>query len=386
MKVLKNKFVILVACCSIFAQQANPNLSREITFPNLDNYLTIIGDFHSHSVFSDGSVWPDIRIEEAIKDGLDIFAVTEHLERQVNKNDIPHPDRNRSFDLAKQFYQKKDLSVFRMWELYNQPFNPKELIIINGAEISREFPYGHNNAIFLKDANKLNTFNVSDAFEAAMSQEAFIFWNHSWRGQKPSATVSLTEFHKDLISKGYLHGIEIVNKDNFSEDALRIALDYNLTIMANSDIHGIIDWTYNLKEGGHRPVTIIFSNQKNEKSIKEALFNRQTVVWHNNTLVGRNEWLLPLIEKSILIDSISLSEKGGVVNVFLSNKSDTKFILKNISKFDFFNDSNIVEIQPQSSAKVSIITRGEEKIDLQFEVLNAIYAPRMHPILEMKVR
>ena len=131
---------------------------------------------------------------------------------------------------------------------------------------------------------------------------------------------------------------------------------------------------------------MLFRSEKNEKSIKEALFNRQTVVWHNNTLVGRNEWLLPLIEKTILIDSISLSEKGGVVNVFLSNNSDTKFILKNISKFDFFNDSNIVEIQPQGSTKVSVISRGDEKINLRFEVLNAIYAPRMHPVLEMKVR
>ena len=41
-----------------------------------------------HSVFSDGSVWPDIRVEEAKKDGLDVIAITEHLEYQPWKDDI----------------------------------------------------------------------------------------------------------------------------------------------------------------------------------------------------------------------------------------------------------------------------------------------------------
>ena len=45
-----------------------------------------------HSVFSDGSVWPDIRVEEAKKDGLDVIAITEHLEYQPWKDDIPHPN------------------------------------------------------------------------------------------------------------------------------------------------------------------------------------------------------------------------------------------------------------------------------------------------------
>ena len=44
-----------------------------------------------HSVFSDGSVWPDIRVQEAIRDGLDVIATTEHIEYQPWKDDIPHP-------------------------------------------------------------------------------------------------------------------------------------------------------------------------------------------------------------------------------------------------------------------------------------------------------
>ena len=64
-----------------------------------DHFL-LSADLHTHSVFSDGSVWPDIRVKEAIRENIDLLAITEHLEYQPYKEDIPHPDRNRSFILA----------------------------------------------------------------------------------------------------------------------------------------------------------------------------------------------------------------------------------------------------------------------------------------------
>ncbi|HAO89312.1 MAG TPA: PHP domain-containing protein, partial [Gammaproteobacteria bacterium] len=39
----------------------------------------MVVDLHTHSVFSDGHVWPRIRVGEAIRDGLDAMAGTEHL-------------------------------------------------------------------------------------------------------------------------------------------------------------------------------------------------------------------------------------------------------------------------------------------------------------------
>ncbi len=74
---------------------------RKIQFPDTEDFLIIVADLHTHSVFSDGHVWPNIRVEEALRDGLDLIAVTEHLEYQPHQIDIPHPDRNRSFHVAK---------------------------------------------------------------------------------------------------------------------------------------------------------------------------------------------------------------------------------------------------------------------------------------------
>ena len=84
-------------------------------------------DLHTHSVFSDGSVWPDIRVQEAKRDGLTAMAVTEHIEYQPHAADIPHPDRNRSFKLASDVAKS-------------------DVLIIAGAEITRDMPPGHINA------------------------------------------------------------------------------------------------------------------------------------------------------------------------------------------------------------------------------------------------
>jgi histidinol phosphatase-like PHP family hydrolase len=52
--------------------------------------MTLVVDLHTHSVFSDGHVWPSVRVGEAIADGLDAVAITEHLEWQPHLDDIPH--------------------------------------------------------------------------------------------------------------------------------------------------------------------------------------------------------------------------------------------------------------------------------------------------------
>ena len=165
-----------------------------------------------HSVFSDGSVWPDIRVQEAIRDGLDVIATTEHIEYQPWKDDIPHPDRNRSYEYHSNFAKNSDV------------------LVLNGSEITRDMPPGHANAIFIKDANKLITEDPLDAYLEARKQDAFIFWNHPYCGsQSPDASVPFSQTHKTLLAEGLIEGIEIVNDTTFSNEALQLALYYNLT-------------------------------------------------------------------------------------------------------------------------------------------------------------
>ncbi|MBS4063145.1 MAG: hypothetical protein KGZ74_01220, partial [Chitinophagaceae bacterium] len=95
-------FLLLFICSSFssFAQDHSHTGNRKLKFPDIPGFKTLKCDFHQHTVFSDGSVWPDIRVMEALYDGLDAISLTEHLEYQPHKADIPHPDRNRSYKLA----------------------------------------------------------------------------------------------------------------------------------------------------------------------------------------------------------------------------------------------------------------------------------------------
>ncbi len=69
-------------------------------FPDIDNYITLKCDLHIHTAFSDGQVWPDYRVTEAIMDGLDVIAITDHIEYTPHE-DYLNCDFNTSLKLLK---------------------------------------------------------------------------------------------------------------------------------------------------------------------------------------------------------------------------------------------------------------------------------------------
>ena len=338
---------------------------REITFPDVPGYQTLVCDLHIHTVFSDGSVWPDIRVQEAILDGVDAISLTEHIEYQPHKDDIPHPDRNRSFEVAKEWAGNRE----------------NDLIIIHGTEITRSMPPGHANAIFVQDVNKIIIDDPIEAYREANRQGAFVFWNHPhWPAQKPDGVAELTDMHKQLLDEGLLHGIEVVNDVTYSDEALTIAQEHDMTIMGTSDIHGLIDWAYNIPGGGHRPVTLVFANERTEEAIKEALFAKRTVAWFKNNLIGNEDVLLPLLNSCVSADGASYIEKTTVATATITNRSDATMVLLNKSEYTLHQNSDLVEILPHASSE--LLVKTGEKMDsfqLVFQVLNAISAPGEHP-------
>jgi hypothetical protein len=85
--------VILICILLLFlisaVSFAQTRARTDVNFPDIPGYKTLICDFHMHTVFSDGNVWPSIRSEEAWRQGLDAIAVTDHIENQPHKEDIP---------------------------------------------------------------------------------------------------------------------------------------------------------------------------------------------------------------------------------------------------------------------------------------------------------
>jgi len=372
---MKNRFTKAVvtllfsfyAFALIQAQTEQPEANtRAIEFPDIPGYVTLKCDLHMHTVLSDGSVWADIRVQEALKDGLDAISITDHIEYQPHEKDIPHPNRNRSYKLAKEAAKGTDL------------------LVIPGTEITRDMPPGHFNAIFVKDVNALNQKNVMEVLREAKNQGAFVFWNHPhWTSQREDGVATLTEMHHELLKEGLFAGIEVYNHSTYSKEALELAQKYNLTLMGNSDVHGLVDWSYEVPEGGHRPVTLVFAEEKSKKAMQEAMESRQTAVWFKNTLVGSQEFLAPLIEASLEIVHRS---QGLVPTLQIHNHSDADYILENTSAYSLHNYAPIFTLKAHETKAVMIKTLEElDSFELTFRVLNAFTSPNEQAEIKLLV-
>ncbi len=374
-RIKKRLFVTLcLALLTIpaFAQHSHEHTHdyRKIVFPDIPGYHTLSTDLHMHTVFSDGSVWPNIRTEEAIRDDIDVIAITDHLEYQPHEEDIPNPDRNRSYNIAQESLPADS-----------------DLIVINGSEITREMPPGHSNAIFVEDANKLLQDDFMVAFREAKNQDAFVFWNHPhWTNHRKDGVARLSDLHKELIADGMLHGIEVVNMTTYSEEALQIALDYDLTILGTSDIHGLIDWEYDVHHGGHRPVTLVFSEERTKEGLKESLMNGNTVVWYNDFFIGKEPFIVPLIEASLELSDIEYIDDTSVLNVKITNHSSSEYILRNLSEYTLHQQPDVLTIEPMSEEILNIKTLERmDSVEMPFEVLNAVTAPDQHPQISLVI-
>jgi 3',5'-nucleoside bisphosphate phosphatase len=219
----------------------------------------------------------------------------------------------------------------------------------------------------------------TNSFREARAQGAFVFWNHpNWTAQRPDGLATLTDMHRKLIADGQLHGIEVVNDLTFSDEAFQLALDNNLTIMGTSDIHDLVDWQFNVHQGGHRPVTLVLAADRSPEGIREALLAHRTVVFHNNTLAGRPEHLQPLLAACVRVEKAAYEEKSAVLEITLRNLGSADLLLENQSPYSFHQDAGLVDLHAHSTAVIQVKTREHlPSLELSFDVLNAYTAPRV---------
>lgn len=289
----------------------DPRARTPVKIPDILGYRTLKCDFHTHTVFSDGSVWPDIRAEEAWREGLDAVAITDHIEYLPHKDDLG-VRHDRSFEIAQPHGELLAVTV------------------IKGSEITRDMPPGHLNAIFLQDSTALDTGgDWRSAAQAAYAQQAFIFWNHpGWSGQQPDGIARWYPEHTELLEAGMLHGIEVVNEREYYPEAHRWSIDKKLTILSNSDIHAPVNLDYRVRQGDHRPVTLVFARDASVEAIREALFAGRTAAWSGQMLVGEERFLRPIFTQSINVLNPTVELKGTRQHfVQIENRSDLDYEL-----------------------------------------------------------
>ncbi|MCW8927048.1 MAG: Sb-PDE family phosphodiesterase [Xanthomonadales bacterium] len=331
--------------------------------PDIPGFQTLHCDFHMHTVFSDGKVWPDVRVMEAVHDGLDCIAITDHfkykLEQVRKKHSEVQGDRNRSFEIARDAARGTGL------------------VVIRGAELTQGMPPGHINAVFLSDANIARP-DMLETMKIAREQGAFLFWNHpAWKSPDnkwdQDGIAQWFDVHTELLEAGILSGIEVVNGSTYSSEAHRWALDRNLTMLANSDIHVPIGMEYG-PDRQHRPLTLVFATERSEAGIREALFERRTAIWFENSLIGAPAFLAPLFESCIEQGTAAYLENLAIAT--LHNRCNMDFFVENTGDIDFYNNTRFLELRAGETTSLAIKTGQRlERIDLQFSVRNLHTTP-----------
>ncbi|AGA78831.1 PHP family phosphohydrolase, histidinol phosphatase [Echinicola vietnamensis DSM 17526] len=304
----------------------------DIVIPDIPGYQTLKGDFHMHTVFSDGHVWPTFRVKEALRDGMDVIAITEHMDYEGFPDEI-EKDYNKSYEIAAA--AAKD----------------KGLMVIKGVEISPRVPPYHHNAIFLEDANSFpidymeNThqqFIMKDSvtrdqvmapFLEAQRQGAFVSYNHpSYKWWDKKDTVLFTDFHQELLDKGILGGVEVVNSGRYNIIAHRMAMKYDLTMLCNTDEHYDM---YPRYADTHRPMTLVFVEERSPEGVEEAMRAKRTALYFDDYIVARQKEAEALFKAAVKATINSIDRNGEpILSVTLQNTSDIPFHLQLKSRYD----------------------------------------------------
>jgi hypothetical protein len=351
----------------------NPKKRQIIQVPNVGDYQVLKCDFHMHTVFSDGHVWPSVRVQEAWLEGLDVIAITDHVEYTPHKTDVM-------------------VNHNRPWELVKDIAAENNLVLIKGTEITRSTPPGHFNAIFIGDASGYIEDNSSEkdkgAVMKAQEQNAFIFWNHpGWKVNQIEGSYEWISFVDALQKEGTLHGIEVINGFGFHKKALDWCVDHNLTVMGTSDIHNLVAHDYNLGDYIRRSMTLVLATDRTPEAVREALDAGRTVAWASKYIAGKEEHVRNLFYACVEMGSHFHSKTGksssGAETTTryyeIRNNSDLYFELELKSG----NGTRNVTLYPRSAQTITA-PDGQEK--LTYEVVTAFVRSDKNLLVELPLR
>jgi hypothetical protein len=370
------KFRILLILWLAFQPglHAQPNTRKVIRMPDIPGYRTLLCDFHMHTVFSDGEVWPSVRVAEAWQEGLDVIAITDHLEHHPHVEDIP-------------------VNLGRAYEIAKPHADQMGLLLIRSAEITRDMPPGHFNALFLEDVAALDREDFWESMGAAIEQGAYIFWNHpGWR-QKDEIPIWYPE-HDSIYDLGWMHGMEIVNGDSYYPLAHRWCIEKNIAVLGNSDVHNPTGLDYPMDYDHARSLTLVFAREKTREAVREALNEGRTAVWRGDELYGQAVYLKALFDRSVQVLNQPVRLKGKELTfVQVINESDLVLKLEMGEGLKGFGYAPALMLYP---GRISFIPLqnleegkgGEADISIPFTVTNLHSGPEqdLAVTLDMKVQ
>ena len=287
-RLVRRSLVVAAAFLAGAAAQGQTPVRQTLAVPDLPGFRTLKADFHLHTVFSDGNVWPTVHVQEAWRDGLDVIALTEHAEYHPHTADVK-VDGGRSYAIAKPLADQLGVILVPGVEI-TKPDPPAPLVLAEGPQ--------HFNALFVTDANALNVPNdLMEALRRAKAQQAFVFWNHpGYRVERPRWFAPVAR----AFDAGLFQGMELVNGPDFYDDAYPWIAERKLTILANSDAHNPLPPR---AAGFRRPITLLFARTADLDGVRDALTARRTAAWLGDDVWGAEEHLRGIWNGAIVVET-----------------------------------------------------------------------------------
>ena len=353
---------------------------KEIIIPQVNGYNVYKADLHTHTVYSDGQVLPKFRVREAWLDGLDIMAVTEHVEyRPVEAEMATYLEKYIDEDYEKEVAEyannpkKRPAKDGKMVDLNTSVVKSQAaakeygITIIPGVEISRDaVKEGHFNALFTTDNNLVYDKDAYQSILNAKAQGALIQHNHpGWRRTE----IGYNEFQKKIYGEGLVDGVEVVNTAEVYPGITDRCNNDGLYITANSDIHAATSSTYGV-QSENRPMTLVFAKDKSLGSVREALEGRRTLAYAYGNVWGAEQLLKDMFLASMKIERVSGSK------YLFTNMSSVPYVVAVPGK-------NPTHIDPFTSVFFSV-EKGCKAITL--EVRNMWSSAETHPTVEISVK
>ena len=165
-------------------------------------------------------------------------------------------------------------------------------------------------------------------------------------------------------------------------------LGQDLTIIGASDIHGLIDYDYDIDGGGHRTVTLVFTTARSLDGIARALFKKQTVAVFDRQFIGREK------EPKTLFDSLVRFERlparrnvSQQTAVRISNADPINIELEVLGDVSLNKSAAYVTVPSHGSIIISVLDHASnESINLELEWLNSWQAPKTHTSIEVGLK
>ena len=340
----------------LHVRQPRNSQRKEFIAPSVDGYTAYKADLHTHTIFSDGHLTMEARLREAWQNGLDVMAVTEHLEYRKHekmmveylKNYTPKGTKAKAYSfVSKDEPAKGEIMVDLNYpvELAKKIATDFDITIIPGIEVTRKPGgyYSHFNALFTTDNNTIYDPDAMQSLRNAKAQGALVMHNHPGWTRKDMA---ITDFEKAAYKEGLIDGIEVVNGLEFYPKAITRAKKYNFFISANTDVHYPIAERYGDE---FRNMTLIFAKDKSLASLREAVEAHRTLAYSFGTLVGSEELLRKFFEASISVRRIADNAKGRRQFV-VTNHSSVKwlFVREGQRMEELGANSSIIIVESQS--------------------------------------